>query len=200
MLRLSPLTAVWIVLFVVELPSLGQQAAPAHSVYVQTASHDAPIAAESSDPRRLGPPSASRPTEATQSPSLIPSLSIPRNSMATAIAALAFVVGVFLFVMSLVKRNLPRSMQLLPTDVASVLGRMPLTGKQFAHLIKLGDKLVLVSISPTRIDTITEVTDPNQVARLLAICIPDASPQVRQDYDQILRQLAAESRGGLGRV
>lgn len=207
MLRKSLRAAVWGILSVNAIPALAQHTLPPataaeSSAYVRPAAHEMPIAkpnfstdSQVVDPRKLSPPSPTHDTETPKSNSIIPRLAIPQGSMSTAFAALAFVVGVFLFIMSLIKRNLPPSLQLLPTDAATIVGRMQLTGKQFAHLIKLGDKLALVSISPSRIDTITEVTDPDQVARLLAICGPDwtATATIKQDYDQILRQLSAES-------
>ena len=48
----------------------------------------------------------------------------------------------------------------LPTDVVSVLGRVPLAARQLAELLRVGNKLVLVSLTPTGAQTLTEVTDP----------------------------------------
>jgi hypothetical protein len=151
------------------------------------------VSEKATDSRRLAPRHA-RPadTAAKKSESLLDRLHIPRGSTPATFAALAIVTGLLILAMSGLKRSLPRSMQLLPADAASVVGRMHLTGKQFAHLVKLGDKLVLVCISSNGVDTITEVTDPDQVTRLLAICSSGAPQSLKHDFDRILQQLASE--------
>ncbi len=51
-----------------------------------------------------------------------------------------------------------------------MLGRAPLAGRQQVHLVRLGSKLVLVSVSQAGIETLSEVTDPDEVQRLVALC------------------------------
>ena len=176
---------------------------------------DAP--SKATDARRLSPRKPVRPSGAPpdQQESLLARFKVPRGSIPSTFAALAVVTGLLLLALWGFKRSLPSSMQLLPVEAASVLGRMPLTGKQFAHLIKLGDKLVLVSVTPTGVDTLTEVTDPDQVTRLVALCSSNAPHSAKRDFDQILQQLATEptrpgflgedliaatKRGGYGRA
>ena len=176
---------------------------------------DAP--SKTTDARRLSPPQSSQSSDEApdQQQSLLTRFRIPQVSLPSTFAALAVVTGLLLLAMWGLKRSMPQSMQLLPAEAASVLGRMPLTGKQFAHLIKLGDKLLLVSITPTGVDTLTEVTDPDQVTRLVALCSSNAPHSAKRDFDQILQQLATEptppgflgedliaasKRGGYGRA
>lgn len=157
---------------------------------------EAPAGTGSTDEsRHLGPPRSRRSNEGAfqEKNSLLDRLAIPRGSVPATCAAVAFVAGLFLLATWGLKKGMPRSLQMLPADAACVLGRMPLVGRQFAHLIKVGDKLVLVAITPTGVDTLTEVTDPDQVARLLGLCqqsSPNSSPQ---SFEQIMRQLGMES-------
>lgn len=227
MLRMSPLSAVLVAqLVAAPLVSAQPTVSTEQSAYAQPANTAAPAAVAPSQPdspskqadsRRLSPPTSARSSDKTprQRESLLTRFHIPQGSAPSTFAALAVVLGLLLLAMWGLKRSMPPSMQLLPAEAASVLGRMPLTGKQFAHLIKLGDKLVLVSITPTGVDTLTEVTDPDQVTRLIAICSCNAPHSLKRDFDQILQQLATEparpgflgesaiaatTRGGYGRA
>jgi flagellar biogenesis protein FliO len=166
------------------------------------ASHEQPAplteaATTQSDPRRLAPPRLTRPPDAAakKATSLLDRFNISRGSTSAVFAAVAIVSGLLLLLLWGLKRSLPQSMQLLPSDAAQVIGRMHLTGKNFAHLIKLGDRLVLVSITPTGVDTIAEVTHPDEVTRLLALCSAGIHQSGKHHFDHILQQLASEPTG-----
>ena len=140
------------------------------------ASHEAttPTAPLTSDRRRLAPQSRTdllnRPLGENERSKLLP-FEIPHvDSLGTAGAGLVLVVGLFLLCVSLMRRGGPNPSSPLPSDAVAVLGRVPLTPKQFAHLIQVGNKLVLVSITGERTDTITEITEPAEVERLLVMC------------------------------
>jgi flagellar biogenesis protein FliO len=88
----------------------------------------------------------------------------------------------------------------LPRDAVAMLGRIPLTPKQFAHLLQVGNKLVLISISGDRTDTITEVTEPAEVERLLALCMKGNKQSTSVEFQRMLQQMAKEpTRGFLGK-
>jgi flagellar biogenesis protein FliO len=106
--------------------------------------------------------------------------------------SLLVVVGLFLAVVWLLRRGLPPGAHLLPREVVEVLGRTPLAGRQQAHLLRIGNKLVLVSVTPGGADTLTEVTDPLEVDRLAGLCRA-AQPQSSTDaFQRILQQFARE--------
>jgi flagellar biogenesis protein FliO len=122
------------------------------------------------------------------------------ESLGTAGAGLALVVGLFLLCVSLMRRGGPSPSTPLPHDAVAVLGRVPLTPKQFAHLIQVGNKLVLVSIAGDRTDTITEITESAEVERLVAMCFKGSRQSSSADFQKLLVQMAKEpARGFLGR-
>jgi flagellar biogenesis protein FliO len=122
------------------------------------------------------------------------------KSLGTAGAGLVLVVGLFLLCVSLMRRGGPSPTSPLPSDAVAVLGRIPLTPKQFAHLIQVGNKLVLVSITGDRTDTITEITDPVEVERLLVMCLKGNRQSSSAEFQKLLAQMAKEpARGFLGR-
>lgn len=94
----------------------------------------------------------------------------PGRSIPAVIAALAGVVALFLGVVWLLRRGAGRGASPLPGDVFEVLGRASLGNKQPVQLIRLGGKLVLVSLSGQGWQTLTEIDDPDEVTRLTGLC------------------------------
>jgi flagellar biogenesis protein FliO len=79
-------------------------------------------------------------------------------------------VGLFLLVVLVTRRGLPKGATSLPKDVVEVLGRAPLVGRQQVHLVRCANKVLLVCVSPTSSHTLTEITDPHEVEQLLIAC------------------------------
>jgi flagellar biogenesis protein FliO len=81
----------------------------------------------------------------------------------------------------------------LPEGVVSVLGRVPLAARQFAELVHVGNKLVLLSVTPQGVEPLTEVTDPAEIDRLLGLCHQRRGNSTTAEFDQVFRQLAQET-------
>ena len=118
---------------------------------------------------------------------------MPLGSIYTVMSALAMVIGVFLVFAWLLRRGGRKSAAALPADVVSVLGRVPLAARQFAELLRVGNKLVLVSLTPTGAETLTEVTDPVEVDRLVGLCQQYNPQSTTKAFEQVFRQLSRES-------
>ncbi len=122
------------------------------------------------------------------------------GSLGTAGAGLVLVIGLFLLCATLMRRGGPSPISPLPRDAVAMLGRIPLAPKQFAHLLQVGNKLVLISISGDRTDTITEVTEPAEVERLLSLCMKGNKQSSSVEFQRMLQQMAKEpTRGFLGK-
>lgn len=173
---------------------------------VVSATHEEIITEEPQrDSRRLGPMTRKElllgvDGETTPSRGPVP-FEVPHlDSLGTAGAGLAMVVGLFLLCVALLKRSGPSPTSPLPQEAVAVLGRVPLMPKQYAHLLQVGNKLVLVTISGERTDTITEITEPAEVDRLLALCMKGARQSSSAEFQRVLGQISKEStRGFLGR-
>ena len=173
--------------------------APAEPAQLATAQEPA------SESRRLAPrrnrlSHAHEHTKTTDAAEL-PSFGLPVDSMFTTSAALAVVVGLFLLCAALVRRGAKKSNSRLPEEVVSVLGRVPLAARQYAELVRVGNKLVLVSITPTGAEPLTEITDPVEIDRLVGLCRQGTKGSSTAEFDQVFRQLADETAppGFLGR-
>lgn len=114
-----------------------------------------------------------------------------RSPWLTGAASLGIVVGLFLLVVWSVRRGMPKTPMRLPREAVEILGRAPLVGRQQVHLVRCGNKVLLLSVSATSVETLTEITDPEEVDRLAEIC-QNAGPQgvsasIRQVFQQFGR-------------
>lgn len=146
------------------------------------------------DHRRLAPPSDKvlARTESGNSPHLLSGVDVPLDSMYAMLTALALVVGLFLLCAWALRRGTRSSSKVLPGEVVSVLGRVPLAARQFAQLLRVGNKLVLVSVTPSGAETLAEVTDPAEVDRLLGICQQLDPKSTTREFEEVFRQLARQ--------
>jgi len=86
------------------------------------------------------------------------------------LASLGVVLGLFLGAAYLMRRGMPKQGRMLPREAVESLGRIPFPGRQQGQLLRVGNKLVLVSFSSAGASVITEITDPLEVDRLAGMC------------------------------
>lgn len=124
----------------------------------------------------------------------------PGSALVTVGGGLSAVLGVFLVVVWCTRRFAPPGAGVLPQEAVELLGRAPLTARQQMQLIKVGNKLLLVALSPTGIEPLTEITDATEVEHLLGLCRRGKSNSSTVLFQQTLAQLAKEPapRGFVG--
>jgi flagellar biogenesis protein FliO len=161
------------------------------------ATDDLPHAQSDSQPddRRLAPRTSSRldATSRTGRPSppqLAKDFGLRFDSIYSTISALVFVLGLFFVGMWALRRGGRRKTQTLPFTVVSVLGRVTLAPKQIAELLRVGNKLVLVSLTPDGAKPLTEVTDPAEVDRLMGLCQQHDPHSPGRTFEKMFRDLA----------
>jgi flagellar biogenesis protein FliO len=114
------------------------------------------------------------------------------SSTLTVVSSLAIVIGIFLLLAWLTRRAAPRAGQSLPSDVVQVLGRAPLAARNMMHLVRIGNKLLLVSLSNQGAATLTEITDPQEVERLSARCERTRPGSISSTFRNVLHQFGEE--------
>jgi len=116
----------------------------------------------------------------------------PARSILTILSSLAIVLGLFFVVVWLSRRGVVRAAGLLPKQVVENLGRAPLAGRQQMQLLRVGNKLVLVSVTPTGAETLTEVTDPDEVQRLCGLCEAQRPGSSSTSFHEVFAQFGGK--------
>lgn len=111
-------------------------------------------------------------------------------SMIAVAGSLGVVLGIFLLIAWLIRRAAPQGLTRLPDEAFEVLGRAPLAGRQNVHLVRCGNKLLLVSVTPAGAEPLTEITDPQEVDRLAGLCRQAGPQSSTAAFRQIFEQLA----------
>lgn len=120
---------------------------------------------------------------------------LPMQSLYTILSALTIVIGAFLLFTWAMRRagRMSARRSELPADVVSVLGRVPLAPRQFAELLRVGNKLVLVSLTATGAEPLTEVTDPAEIDRLVGLCQQNNPYSTTKAFEQVFQQMTSET-------
>lgn len=108
------------------------------------------------------------------------------------LSSLAIVLGLFFLVVWLARRALPRAGVSLPNEVLEVVGRSPLAARHNLQLIRLGGRLLLVSVTPETAETLTEVTDADEVNHLISLCRQHQPESITGSFRQALHQLGTQ--------
>jgi flagellar biogenesis protein FliO len=119
-----------------------------------------------------------------------------KSSVTKMVGSLAVVLGLFLVLAWFAKRNMPAGQRFLASEVVEVLGKSPLSGKQSMHLVRLGQKLLLISVTPQGSRTLAEITAPAEVERLLSLCQQNSHGSVSESFRDVLTQFEHESADG----
>jgi len=117
----------------------------------------------------------------------------PLSAMITVGGSLAIVLGLFLVVAWVLRKTAPHGSLVLPKEVFDILGRAPLGARQQVQLLRCGNKLLLVSITPGGAETLTEVTEPIEVDRIAGICHQAHPKSATTAFRQVFQQLAPSS-------
>jgi flagellar biogenesis protein FliO len=112
----------------------------------------------------------------------------------TTISSLALVLGLFLASMWALRRGTRLTMMPLPEGVVEVLGRTSLAGRQQLYLVRLGNKLLLLAVTPDSAETLAEMTDQTEIDRIVGLCQHNRPGSVAASFRQVLTQLNHPSR------
>ena len=148
-----------------------------------------PSAAAPEAPLPLAPRGRGGRTEASGLPGRMGGLS----SLLTMGSSLAMVLGLFFVVAWVMRRTGGRASTRLPTDVVEILGHSPLAARQQVHLLRCGNKLLLVCVTPEGAQTLTEITDPDEVTRLAGLCRQAQPHSATAAFRQVFQQFQGEA-------
>ena len=107
------------------------------------------------------------------------------------VSSLAIVLGLFFLVVWFSRRAFPKATAPLSTEVLEIVGRSPLAARHQLQLIRLGRRLLLVSVTPDHAETLTELTDPDEVNHLVGLCRQQQAGSITDSFRQVLHQLGS---------
>jgi len=117
-------------------------------------------------------------------------------SVVTIASSLALVLGLFLVVAWVMRRAVPGGATTLPGEVVEVLGRKVVAGRQQLQLLRCGNKLLLVSVTPAGVEPLTEITDQDEVNHLAALCRRAQPGSATAVFRDVLEQFSGRPREG----
>ena len=142
----------------------------------------------------LGAPQPRKPAERSRKTSW---LDIKANKpISKVLTGLSLVLGAFLLLAWVVRKRMPKGSARLPAEIIEVLGRTTIAAKQSLHLVRVGSKLIVVSVTAAGTETLTEVTDPGEVARILAACQQHHAHSSTAAFRQVFEQVGREPAHG----
>lgn len=118
----------------------------------------------------------------------------PGAAITTVITSLAVVLGLFVLSALILRKAHARHGATLPGEVVQTLGRAPLSGRQEMHLVRVGNKLLLLSVTATGAETLTEITEPGEIDRLAGICRQSHPDSITASFREILWQCGQTQR------
>jgi flagellar biogenesis protein FliO len=88
-------------------------------------------------------------------------------------------------------------MGLLSAEVFEVLGRAAVNPRFSVQLVRCGNRLLLLAVTPEGVNTLTEITDAHEVAHVLALCRRSSPSAITENFRQIFEQITrnAEKAG-----
>ncbi|MCP4593134.1 MAG: FliO/MopB family protein [bacterium] len=131
---------------------------------------------------------------AASSPKVTSSVQTPwyRSSL----VALGAVLGLILLVSYAARRYVP-TVRAMSGGALKVTQRIPLSSKQSLALVQLGQRLVLVGVTPDRISTLSVVDDPEECARMRAASAGTSRTEAGDFEDALSRESGKFARAPL---
>ncbi len=91
------------------------------------------------------------------------------------VASLSLVLGGYLAFLWIMRLLSPQRRGVLPKQVVEIVGTTRFNSKHNLQLVRLGNKLLLLLVGSEGTQSIGEVTDPDEVEMLVAMCNPTSS-------------------------
>ena len=84
--------------------------------------------------------------------------------------SLFIVIASFFLLAALLRKVSPKGNRPLPKEAFECLGRYFLTQKHQVQVLRMGSRIVLVSVMPDGVSTLAEITDPDEAVSFLGLC------------------------------
>jgi flagellar biogenesis protein FliO len=152
----------------------------------------------------LSHPSESKPL-GTSGQGLVPDNADPKNEEAplgsysntgswvlNTVTALGVVIGLILIMRMVMNKLTGRSVIGGRSGIVEVLSRTSISPRNQVMLLRLGQRIIVVSEGPTGMRTLANVDDPDEVANLLSTVSSTRPGSITQNFNQLLNRAGTE--------
>lgn len=106
------------------------------------------------------------------------------------LGALSLSAALLLAVVWGMQKIAPGAQATLPEGVVEVFGRASLGPRRFGQVVRFGDKVLLLNVTPAGCETLAEVDDPREVERIAALCERRRPSSSTQTFAAALKEAA----------
>ncbi|MFP6650591.1 MAG: flagellar biosynthetic protein FliO [Pirellulaceae bacterium] len=122
-----------------------------------------------------------------------------RQAVIRVSASMAIVLAVFFLVIWFLRRSLPHQARVLPEEAFEVLGTAPLSSRHTIQLVRVGNRLLVVSLTTGGATSLAEISDIEEVDRLLSLCQAgrqqDQARAGGESFQQVLSEMGIDRTG-----
>ena len=120
------------------------------------------------------------------------------GSLITVGSSLVVVLGLFAALVWITRRFASRSMPQggIPSEVMQALGSSPIDARTRLTLVRCGNRILVLAQTATGVQPISEITDPNEVRQLTALCLSDSKKAFASTLKAIEKEQTADDYVG----
>jgi len=98
--------------------------------------------------------------------------------------------AIFVALVAVQRVFVPESKPKLQNGAVQVCGKVRLDAKQFLHLVRIGERMLVLLESPSGMQRLAEITDPNEIERIVS---PTGKRTQRMDASPRVDRVAASA-------
>ncbi len=110
------------------------------------------------------------------------------------VGGLSLVLAIFYALTVFAKRNGGNISGKVPDEVIQVLGQVPLDQRRRLQLVRLGSKILLLSVTTSSVETVGEIDDPVEVEHVISIMQRGRAVEDFQNFRRITNQIRQQRR------
>jgi len=142
-----------------------------------------------SSARSITPPK----TETSDETSGQANSALPGRSIGTTIAALGAILLLFLGVVQVWRRYSPTVSMSLPESAWEVLGSAPIDQKYQLTIVRVGSRLIVLGKSDQALQTLSGITNGEEVAELMTMCQTNSSPSETVSFGDLINKFKSRT-------
>lgn len=80
--------------------------------------------------------------------------------------------GLFIAILTLVKKYLPGHKRLFAHPSMEILGRTHIDQRRYVSLLRVGKRIIVIGVSPDEMTSLSEITDDEEITRIMEVARP----------------------------